>query len=120
MFKHLVNKPSADTVTSIIRNAVEIEQVSAGHRAAASVPLRTSDGRTPPFQEFLTQALPVKLIGMNCELMKRYIEFVADRLMMELGFSKVSRRAGERTGEGSGAAVVMRSAGVQTSADNGG
>uniref|UniRef100_A0A3Q2XNM6 Ribonucleoside-diphosphate reductase subunit M2 n=1 Tax=Hippocampus comes TaxID=109280 RepID=A0A3Q2XNM6_HIPCM len=65
MFKHLVNKPSADTVTSIIRNAVEIEQ------------------------EFLTQALPVKLIGMNCELMKRYIEFVADRLMMELGFSKL-------------------------------
>nr|XP_061806268.1 ribonucleoside-diphosphate reductase subunit M2-like isoform X2 [Nerophis lumbriciformis] len=65
MFKHLVNKPSADTVTSIIKNAVAIEQ------------------------EFLTQALPVKLIGMNCELMKRYIEFVADRLMMELGFAKL-------------------------------
>lgn len=41
-------------------------------------------------QEFLTQALPVKLIGMNCDLMKQYIEFVADRLMLELGFSKVS------------------------------
>lgn len=40
-------------------------------------------------QEFLTQALPVKLIGMNCELMKQYIEFVADRLMLELGFKKV-------------------------------
>ncbi|XP_077367177.1 ribonucleoside-diphosphate reductase subunit M2-like [Festucalex cinctus] len=65
MFKHLVNKPSGDTVASVIRNAVEIEQ------------------------EFLTQALPVKLIGMNCELMKRYIEFVADRLMMELGFDKL-------------------------------
>lgn len=44
----------------------------------------------PPPQEFLTEALPVNLIGMNCELMKRYIEFVADRLMLELGCSKVS------------------------------
>lgn len=43
-----------------------------------------------PPQEFLTEALPVNLIGMNCELMKRYIEFVADRLMLELGCSKVS------------------------------
>lgn len=41
-------------------------------------------------QEFLTEALPVNLIGMNCELMKRYIEFVADRLMLELGCPKVS------------------------------
>ena len=40
-------------------------------------------------QEFLTEALPVKLIGMNCELMKTYIEFVADRLLLELGFDKV-------------------------------
>uniref|UniRef100_A0A3B5MRD3 Ribonucleoside-diphosphate reductase subunit M2 n=1 Tax=Xiphophorus couchianus TaxID=32473 RepID=A0A3B5MRD3_9TELE len=67
MFKHLVNKPAAETVTKIIRNAVEIEQ------------------------EFLTDALPVKLIGMNCDMMKRYIEFVADRLLLELGFSKVYR-----------------------------
>lgn len=41
------------------------------------------------FQEFLTKALPVKLIGMNCDLMTQYIEFVADRLMLELGFDKV-------------------------------
>ena len=40
-------------------------------------------------QEFLTEALPVGLIGMNCVLMKQYIEFVADRLLTELGFSKV-------------------------------
>ncbi|XP_074845052.1 ribonucleoside-diphosphate reductase subunit M2 isoform X2 [Carettochelys insculpta] len=40
-------------------------------------------------EEFLTEALPVKLIGMNCTLMKQYIEFVADRLMLELGFSKI-------------------------------
>lgn len=37
----------------------------------------------------MTEALPVKLIGMNCSLMKQYIEFVADRLMLELGFKKV-------------------------------
>ncbi|XP_057209673.1 ribonucleoside-diphosphate reductase subunit M2 isoform X3 [Triplophysa rosa] len=65
MFKHLVNKPSEATVRNIITNAVEIEQ------------------------EFLTEALPVKLIGMNCDLMKQYIEFVADRLLLELGFSKI-------------------------------
>ncbi|KAG2467583.1 RIR2 reductase, partial [Polypterus senegalus] len=41
-------------------------------------------------EEFLTEALPVNLIGMNCTLMKRYIEFVADRLMLELGYSKLS------------------------------
>ncbi|KAI1897372.1 hypothetical protein AGOR_G00082630 [Albula goreensis] len=67
MFKHLVNKPSEDKVKKIIMNAVEIEQ------------------------EFLTKALPVKLIGMNCDLMKQYIEFVADRLMLELGFNKIYR-----------------------------
>ncbi|XP_053855794.1 ribonucleoside-diphosphate reductase subunit M2 B isoform X2 [Vidua macroura] len=65
MFHYLVNKPSEERVCEIIVNAVEIEQ------------------------EFLTEALPVGLIGMNCTLMKQYIEFVADRLLMELGFSKV-------------------------------
>ncbi|EPY75596.1 ribonucleotide reductase M2 polypeptide isoform 1 [Camelus ferus] len=67
MFKHLVHKPSEQRVKEIIVNAVRIEQ------------------------EFLTEALPVKLIGMNCILMKQYIEFVADRLMLELGFSKIFR-----------------------------
>jgi len=67
MFKHLVNKPSKERVTEIIKNAVAIEQ------------------------EFLTEALPVKLIGMNCDMMKQYIEFVADRLMLELGFDKLYR-----------------------------
>ncbi|AOP31730.1 ribonucleotide reductase small subunit [Volepox virus] len=65
MFKHLLYPPSEETVTSIIVDAVTIEQ------------------------EFLTEALPVKLIGMNCEMMKRYIEFVADRLISELGFKKI-------------------------------
>ncbi|GAB1299316.1 Ribonucleoside-diphosphate reductase subunit M2 B [Apodemus speciosus] len=65
MFQYLVNKPSEDRVREIIVDAVKIEQ------------------------EFLTEALPVDLIGMNCVLMKQYIEFVADRLLRELGFSKI-------------------------------
>jgi len=63
--KHLVNKPSRERVNSIVRDAVQIEQ------------------------EFLTEALPVSLIGMNCKLMAKYIEYVADRLLVELGFDKI-------------------------------
>jgi ribonucleoside-diphosphate reductase beta chain len=40
-------------------------------------------------KEFVSDALPVKLIGMNADLMKQYIEFVADRLLVELGNPKV-------------------------------
>lgn len=71
MFKHLVQKPTVDEVTGIIRDAVLIEQ------------------------EFLTDALPVALIGMNCKLMRQYIEFVADRLLSELSCPKV-RSGGAR------------------------
>lgn len=39
-------------------------------------------------QEFLTDALPVSLIGMNAKLMCQYIEFVADRLLVALGCDK--------------------------------
>ena len=56
---------SKDTVVEIIKDAVEIEK------------------------EFVTEALPVKLIGMNADLMCQYIEFVADRLLVALGNSKV-------------------------------
>lgn len=65
MFKHLVQKPSKDRILEIIKNAVTIEQ------------------------EFLTDALPVRLLGMNCDLMSQYIEFVADRLLVDLGCDKV-------------------------------
>ena len=65
MFKHVVQKPSQERVISIIKDSVEIEQ------------------------EFLTDALPVEMIGMNCKLMCQYIEFVADRLLLELGCPKV-------------------------------
>lgn len=40
-------------------------------------------------QEFVTDALPVKLIGMNADLMSQYIEFVADRLLVALGCEKL-------------------------------
>lgn len=65
MFSHLINKPTEARIKDIIKEAVAIEQ------------------------EFLTDALPVSLIGMNCKLMRQYIEFVADRLLVELGCTKV-------------------------------
>lgn len=66
---HLVNKLPKETVTKIITDAVEIEK------------------------EFVTDAIPVKLIGMNADLMKQYIEFVADRLLNELGCARVYNSA---------------------------
>ena len=66
IFKHLLNKPSKERIHSIIREAVGIEC------------------------EFLTDALPVDLIGMNCRLMCQYIEYVADRLLSELGYEMAS------------------------------
>ena len=63
--KHLINKLSKKTVEKIIVDAVNIEK------------------------EFVTDALPVNLIGMNAKLMQQYIEFVADRLLVELGNEKI-------------------------------
>ena len=63
--KHLINRLPKQEVEKIILDAVEIEK------------------------EFVTDALPVRLIGMNSDLMGQYIEFVADRLLMELGNDKV-------------------------------
>jgi ribonucleoside-diphosphate reductase beta chain len=40
-------------------------------------------------KEFITEALPVDLIGMNAKLMQQYIEFVADRWLAELGYDKM-------------------------------
>jgi ribonucleoside-diphosphate reductase beta chain len=62
---HVVNKLSKDKIKEIILDAVAIEK------------------------EFILDALPVKLIGMNSDLMSQYIEFVADRLLKELGNEKV-------------------------------
>ena len=44
-------------------------------------------------QDFITEALPCSLIGMNGKLMRTYIEFVADRLLVQLGCEKVYRVA---------------------------
>jgi ribonucleoside-diphosphate reductase beta chain len=63
--KHVVNKLPEQTVIDIIRDAVEIEK------------------------EFVTDALPVNLIGMNAAQMRQYIEFVADRLLNELIGKKI-------------------------------
>lgn len=65
LYRQLLNKLPEARVREIITHAVEIEK------------------------EFVTDALPVQLIGMNAGLMRQYIEFVADRLLMELGCSKV-------------------------------
>jgi ribonucleoside-diphosphate reductase beta chain len=67
--RHLVNKMPKATVEKIIRDAVEIEK------------------------EFICDALPVRLIGMNSDLMSQYIEFVADRLLVELGNEKIYNTA---------------------------
>lgn len=65
LFSHLNNRPSKQRVEDIITEAVSIEK------------------------EFLTEALPCALLGMNANLMKQYIEFVADRLLVALGNEKV-------------------------------
>ncbi|KAA8914835.1 ribonucleotide reductase [Sphaerosporella brunnea] len=64
LFQHLKHRPSKQAVLDIIIEAVAIEC------------------------EFLTEALPVALLGMNSNLMVQYIEFVADRLLLSLGNSK--------------------------------
>jgi len=62
---HIKNKLPKERIQDMITQAVEIEQ------------------------EFVSDALPVNLIGMNCDMMCQYIEFVADRLLVSLGNSKV-------------------------------
>jgi ribonucleoside-diphosphate reductase beta chain len=62
---YIVNKLPTETIIEIIRDAVEIEK------------------------EFIVDSLPVRLIGMNSELMCEYIEFVADRLLVALQCPKI-------------------------------
>lgn len=63
--KYLANKVSEERIKEIITSALEIEK------------------------EFILESLPVRLIGMNSDLMSQYLEFVADRLLVSLGCSKV-------------------------------
>ena len=65
LYSMLSNKLSKDEVFEIIGDAVRIEK------------------------EFISEALPVALIGMNAKLMQQYIEFVADRWLAELGYPKM-------------------------------
>ena len=62
---HLINKVPKDRIKEIIVDALDIER------------------------EFVTESLPVSLIGMNAVLMTQYLEFVADRLLVELGCERV-------------------------------
>lgn len=64
LYSKLVNKLSKKEVHKIIRDAVKIEK------------------------QFITKSLPCELIGMNAKMMCQYIEFVADRLLIQLGYPK--------------------------------
>ena len=65
LYSKVVNRLDKKKVYKIIRDAVKIEK------------------------QFITKSLPCELIGMNAELMSQYIEFVADRLLLQLGYPKV-------------------------------
>lgn len=65
LFSKLINKPTQEVVENIFREAVTIES------------------------RFITESLPCRLIGMNSELMGKYIKFVADRLIVQLGYKKI-------------------------------
>ena len=64
LYSKLENKLDKKQAHKIVRDAVKIEK------------------------QFITKSLPCDLIGMNAELMKQYIEFVADRLLLQLGYPK--------------------------------
>jgi len=65
LFSKLHKKPKRAKILEIFKDAVKIEK------------------------EFICEALPCKLIGMNSKLMSQYIEFVADRLVVQLGYTKI-------------------------------
>ena len=65
LYNKMQKKYSKQKVHEIIKEAVEIEK------------------------EFICEALPCRLIGMNSKLMSQYIEFVADRLSLQLGYEKI-------------------------------
>jgi len=65
LFKMLKHKPNKSIIKEIVKDAVSIEK------------------------EFITDALPCSLIGMNSEKMSEYIEYVADRLLKQSGHDKI-------------------------------
>ena len=70
LYNMLQEKMSPEEATSIVTEAVEIEK------------------------EFITEALPISLIGMNADMMKQYIEFIANRLLREIGLPNYYLRGG--------------------------
>ena len=69
LYSKLVRKLPKKKVVDIISEAVEIEK------------------------EFITEAIPCRMIGMNAKLMTQYIEFTADRLLLQLGYDKIYNSA---------------------------
>jgi len=69
LYSKVVNKLDKKKAQKIIRDAVKIEK------------------------QFITKSLPCELIGMNADLMSQYIEFVADRLLLQLGYPKAYKAA---------------------------
>lgn len=65
LYNKLQRRLSKNRIHEIIREAVSIEK------------------------EFITEAIPCRMIGMNAKLMSQYIEFVADRLVLQLGYDKI-------------------------------
>ena len=65
LYSYIKNKLKPEIIYDIIKEAVEIEK------------------------EFITESIPCALIGMNAEMMKTYIEFVSDRLLVQLGYEKI-------------------------------
>jgi len=65
LYSKILNRLPKQKAHKVLREAVKIEK------------------------HFITKALPCELIGMNAELMKQYIEFVADRLSLQLGYPKI-------------------------------
>jgi ribonucleoside-diphosphate reductase subunit M2 len=69
LYSKLQKRVAKSRVYEVIKEAVDIEK------------------------EFICDALPCKLIGMNAELMSQYIEFVADRLVVQIGYDKIYNTA---------------------------
>lgn len=65
LFKYLKNRPTQEEINEIVREAVAYEK------------------------EFIVDSIPCRMVGMNDELMSTYIEFVADRLLLQLGYDPV-------------------------------
>jgi ribonucleoside-diphosphate reductase beta chain len=65
LYSKIKNKIPQQIINDVFKEAIEIEK------------------------EFITESIPCHMIGMNADLMKQYIEFVSDRLLMQLGYQKI-------------------------------